>query len=95
MRFTKFRLRPFSRREDYNLFGMKKEQLARELARESRISQAAAADEVDRIVSEILKKIRSGQNASLPGLGTFRPTFEREIAFERERDPTRRKRATR
>jgi nucleoid DNA-binding protein len=66
---------------------MKKEQLARELARESRITEAAAADQVDRIVSEILKKVRSGRSAAIPGLGTFHPTPEHEITFEGEAEP--------
>jgi nucleoid DNA-binding protein len=52
---------------------MKKEQLARRLAKESHISTGAAADQLDRIISEILKRVRSGQSASFPGLGTFRP----------------------
>jgi len=57
---------------------MKKEQLARRLAKESGITPAAAADQVDRIVTEILKRVRKGQSASLPGLGTFLPDTEEE-----------------
>jgi Bacterial DNA-binding protein len=51
--------------------GMKKEQLAKRLAKESHITPAAAADQVDRILNDILKRVRKGQSASLPGLGTF------------------------
>lgn len=69
---------------------MKKQQLARKLARESKISTAAAADQVDRIVSDILKKIRSGESAALPGLGTFRLGLEHDIRFEGEK-PSRRR----
>ena len=52
---------------------MKKEELARRLAKESHITTAAAADQLDRVVHEILKRVRTGQSASLPGLGVFRP----------------------
>ena len=62
---------------------MKKEQLARQLAKESGITAAAAADQVDRIVTDILKRVRKGQNASLPGLGTFRPGRNEEFRFDR------------
>ena len=62
---------------------MKKEQLARQLAKESGITPAAAADQVDRIVTGILKRVRKGQSASLPGLGTFRPGCNEEVRFDR------------
>jgi nucleoid DNA-binding protein len=62
---------------------MKKEQLARRLAKESGITPAAAADQVDRIVTAILKRVRKGQSASLPGLGTFRPGRNEEVRFDR------------
>jgi nucleoid DNA-binding protein len=62
---------------------MKKEQLARQLAKESGITPAAAADQLDRIVTDILKRVRKGQSASLPGLGTFRPGCDEEVRFDR------------
>ncbi len=52
---------------------MKKQELARRLAKESHITTAAAADQLDRVVHEILQRVRTGQSASLPGLGVFRP----------------------
>ncbi len=52
---------------------MKKAQLAKRLAKESGISTAAAADQMDTILSGILRRIRRGHSASLPGLGTFLP----------------------
>ena len=61
---------------------MRKEQLARRLAKASRIAPAAAADQVDRIVHDIQQRVRKGQNVSLPGLGTFRPGRERDFQFE-------------
>jgi Bacterial DNA-binding protein len=71
----------------YDLFGnegleVKKEQLARRLARESGITPAAAADQLDRILNDILKRVRRGQSVSLPGLGTFSPGPKPEFYFE-------------
>jgi len=62
---------------------MKKEQLAQQLAKESRITPAAAADQVDAILNAILKRVRRGQSASLPGLGTFLPGRKEDFRFER------------
>lgn len=63
---------------------MKKEQLARRLARASHVSPAAAADQLDRIVSDLLMRIRRGQAASLPGLGTFQAGSKKEFEFDRD-----------
>lgn len=61
---------------------MKKEQLAKRLARESGISTAAAADQLDGILTSILRRVRQGQSASLPGLGTFIPGPKPAFYFE-------------
>ena len=61
---------------------MKKAQIARRLAKESGISPAAAADQIDLILNDILKRVRRGQRASLPGLGTFQPGPRPEFYFE-------------
>jgi hypothetical protein len=66
----------------YAIPRMKKEQIARRLAKESHISAAAAADQLDRIVSEILKRLRKGEAASIPGLGSFRAGKGRDFQFE-------------
>ena len=66
---------------------MKKEQLARRLAKESRITTAAAADQLDRVLHDILKRVRSGQSASFPGLGTFRPDPKSGFQFDLSRPP--------
>jgi nucleoid DNA-binding protein len=52
---------------------MKKADIARRMARESGMTQAQAADLLDRAVHEILSSLRRGRKASLPGLGTFTP----------------------
>jgi nucleoid DNA-binding protein len=51
-----------------------KQELARRLALELRLTPAAAADEVDRVVSDILKKLRKGRDARLRGVGILHPT---------------------
>jgi len=66
---------------------MKKEQLAHRLAEESGISPAAAADQLDALLAGVLKRIRHGQSASLPGLGTFLPGPKPEFHFEQGLPP--------
>jgi nucleoid DNA-binding protein len=61
---------------------MKKEQVARRLAKESHITTGAAADQVDRILNDLLKRVRQGQSASLPGLGTFRSGRDQDFKFD-------------
>jgi nucleoid DNA-binding protein len=61
---------------------MKKARLVERLAKESGISTAAAADQLDSIFTGILRRIRRGQRASLPGLGTFLPGPKPEFYFE-------------
>lgn len=50
---------------------MNKRDLAARLARSSGLPKAAAADQVDRVVNEILLRLRRGEPARLPGLGTL------------------------
>jgi nucleoid DNA-binding protein len=52
---------------------MKKSQLARIVARKHSIKTGAAADQVDRAVNRIIRALRRGQEARLPGLGTLIP----------------------
>ena len=61
---------------------MKKAQLVKRLAKESGISTAAAADQLDSILTGILRRVRQGHSASLPGLGTFVPGPTAEFYFE-------------
>jgi len=62
---------------------VKKTKIANRLAEQSNITRAAAADELDRVVNTILQRLRSGQSASLPGLGTFRSSGG-ELKFHQE-----------
>ena len=70
---------------------MTKRELARRLAEQAHLSQAAAADQLDRVVHRILKNLRKGEPASLPGLGTFTPGRKPVFQFEK-RSPGKGKR---
>jgi len=48
---------------------MKREELAKTLARETGLSKSAARNEVDELVHDILLRLRRGQPVKLPGLG--------------------------
>jgi nucleoid DNA-binding protein len=52
---------------------MKKQEIARYLAKQARTSQAEAADQLDRVVHDILIDLRRGKSVRLPGWGTFTP----------------------
>jgi nucleoid DNA-binding protein len=64
---------------------MKKLDLARRLARRSGLTEAEAADRLDRVVQQILQKLRRGQDVPLPGLGRFRPGPGGKVRFEEDR----------
>jgi nucleoid DNA-binding protein len=61
---------------------MKKAELARRLAKREGLSNAEAADELDRAVHEILTALRKGEPASLPGLGKFLPGAKWKFRFD-------------
>jgi len=63
---------------------MNKSDLARRLAKQTKVTKAAAADRVDRVVHEIVVKLRKGQAARLPGLGKFRPGEKWDFQFDAE-----------
>jgi nucleoid DNA-binding protein len=62
---------------------MKKPEITKYLAKESGVTEAEAADRLDRVVHEILSNLRSGKSASLPGLGRFRAGAGGKVRFER------------
>ncbi|MGC8793075.1 MAG: HU family DNA-binding protein [Bryobacteraceae bacterium] len=63
---------------------MKKRDLAARLARQSGVSEADAADRLDRLVHDILRRLRQGKPVSLPGLGTLLPGARPTFRFEDE-----------
>ena len=52
---------------------MKRKQLARVLARTERMPAAAAQDQIDQLVHDILRKLRAGKPVTLPGVGRLVP----------------------
>jgi nucleoid DNA-binding protein len=62
--------------------------LVKRLALDAGISHAAAADRVDLLVTKILRRLRRGQKAALPGVGTFSPG--KQVRF-RPQQPAKRK----
>ena len=64
---------------------MKKPEIAKRLARQSGVSSAEAADQLDRVVHQILSKLRRGQAVPLPGLGRFTPGPGGAFQFEKEK----------
>jgi hypothetical protein len=52
---------------------MKKRELAEQVAKSQGIAPAAAADRMDQAVNQIVRALRKGQSARLPGLGTITP----------------------
>jgi nucleoid DNA-binding protein len=52
---------------------MKKTDLAGRLAQRRHITKAEAADQLDGVVHRILRKLRAGKPATLPGLGILSP----------------------
>jgi len=52
---------------------MKQKDFTKRYAEGTRLSPAEAADQVDRVVNDLLRRLRTGQSASLPGLGAIKP----------------------
>ena len=63
---------------------MKMREIARRMARRAGLSPAEGADELDRVVHQILTGLRRGKAAPLPGLGRFTRDAQGRIGFERE-----------
>ena len=60
---------------------MKKSTLSRKLARRAHVPPAAAADHLDAIVTDLVRRLRAGEPARLPGLGVFRPDEQGATRF--------------
>ena len=61
---------------------MKKSDLVKEMGARRGMRPADAADEVDGAVNELIKALKQGKVAKLPGLGTIAP--ERPWKFNQE-----------
>jgi nucleoid DNA-binding protein len=55
------------------------------MARQSGVTQGEAADRLDRVVREILERLREGQSVPFPGLGHFQPGAGGKVGFQRDR----------
>ena len=62
---------------------MRKRDLTQRIARQTRVTPADAADQLDRVIHEILVNLRKGEPATLPGLGEFRPGQQWTFKFSR------------
>ena len=60
---------------------MKKSDIAQQLARETGVSQGEAADQLDEVVSSILKTLKKGRSATFPGLGRLRRDVKGGLQF--------------
>lgn len=54
------------------------------MARRAGVTEGEAADRVDRVVRQVLSRLRKGQDTKLPGLGRFTHGPDGNLAFERE-----------
>ena len=63
---------------------MRKPEIAKRMARQSGVSSAEAADQLDRVVNQILSKLRQGKPAPFPGLGQFTPGPKGAYQFKKE-----------
>ena len=61
---------------------MKKQDIAERLARKARVSPAAAADRLDKLIHDILTELKRGNPVALPGLGTLTPGEKLDMRFE-------------
>ncbi|MBM3812893.1 MAG: HU family DNA-binding protein [Acidimicrobiia bacterium] len=60
---------------------MRKREFVLRLAEDASVSPAEAADQLDTVFHDVLKKIRQGKPARLPGLGTFLPGERPKFRF--------------
>jgi nucleoid DNA-binding protein len=68
---------------------MRKAEIAKRLARQSGVSSAEAADQLDRVIHGILSRLRKGQTARFPGLGRFTIGPNGYYQFEQQERPRR------
>ena len=66
---------------------MNKADLATKLAKQTHLSEAEAADQLDRVVHEIILNLRKGKPVRLPGLGSFRPGAKWKFRFDADIRP--------
>jgi len=55
---------------------MEKKDFNKRYAQRTQSTPAEAADQIDEVVNGILRRLRAGEPASLPGLGTLLPSIK-------------------
>jgi hypothetical protein len=60
--------------------------IIRDLAAETNSVPAQAADQIDKVVHDLLRRLRDGKPANLPGLGVFIPGPQVQFQFEQTND---------
>jgi nucleoid DNA-binding protein len=65
-------------------------QVIRQLAKRSSVTQAEAADQIDKYIHDVLRKLRKGQNVPVPGVGVI--TSGRDSKLIKESNATAAKR---
>jgi nucleoid DNA-binding protein len=68
---------------------MKKPDIAKRIARQSHVSEAEAADRLDRMIHQILADLRHGKETPLPGLGKLAPGPDGKPFLRREKEGRR------
>jgi nucleoid DNA-binding protein len=63
---------------------VKKPDIVKRMARRAGVSRAEAADSLDRVVHQIVLRLKSGQDAGLPGLGTLKQSGGGVVRLEPE-----------
>jgi nucleoid DNA-binding protein len=63
---------------------MQKPDIAKGLALQSGLTEAQAADCLDRVVRDILSQLRKGKPAPLPGMGKFTHGADGKLSFRRQ-----------
>ena len=61
---------------------MKQSVLIRRLARATGLPTAVAADQLDKLVDDVIARLRRGQPARIPGLGVFPPGDRLRFDFD-------------
>ena len=75
----------FCRTISYSRLVMQKKDFARRLAHEAHLTPAVAADQIDAVVTRLLRRLKEGKPAEIPGLGTLLPG--KAITFQPEEAP--------
>jgi len=78
---------PFPKLACYSETGVNKPDIAKRMARRAGVTQAEAADRLDRVVHQILLRLRRGQEANLPGLGRLKHGARGIVWLEHQEKP--------